>query len=41
MLRYDTLGLIGYFTLLIYIGYRSVRKVKSSADFAVAGNRIV
>nr|WP_067291827.1 sodium:solute symporter family protein [Marinobacterium profundum] len=38
---YDMLGLAGYFVLLIYIGYSSAKKVKSSADFAVAGNRII
>lgn len=38
---YDMLGLVAYFIVLIYIGYRSARKVKSSADFAVAGNKII
>lgn len=34
------LGVIAYFALLVFIGYRSVRHVKTSDDFAVAGNRI-
>ncbi|MBY4678689.1 sodium:solute symporter family protein [Marinobacterium arenosum] len=37
---YDMLGLAAYFILLVWIGYRSARQVHSSADFAVAGNRI-
>ncbi|GHA10986.1 sodium:solute symporter family protein [Oceanisphaera arctica] len=36
----DVMGLLAYFILLGYIGYRSVKKVNSSADFAVAGNKI-
>ncbi len=36
----DLLGLAVYFLLLIVIGYRSARRVKTSDDFAVAGNRI-
>ncbi|MFP2769398.1 sodium:solute symporter family protein [Oceanisphaera sp. KMM 10153] len=36
----DVTGLLAYFILLGYIGYRSVKKVNSSADFAVAGNKI-
>ena len=37
----DVMGLLAYFILLGYIGYRSVKKVNSSADFAVAGNKII
>jgi solute:Na+ symporter, SSS family len=38
---YDWLGLVVYFVVLIYIGFRSAKRVKSSADFAVAGNKII
>ncbi|NHI00448.1 sodium:solute symporter [Oceanimonas sp. MB9] len=37
----DVAGLLAYFILLGYIGYRSIKKVNSSDDFAVAGNRII
>ncbi|GAB2728113.1 sodium:solute symporter family protein [Halomonas garicola] len=37
----DLLGLLVYFAILIAIGYRSARKVSDSADFAVAGNKII
>ncbi|SDL96274.1 solute:Na+ symporter, SSS family [Modicisalibacter muralis] len=37
----DLLGLLVYFAILILIGYRSARKVSNSADFAVAGNKII
>ncbi|OMH31736.1 sodium:solute symporter [Motiliproteus sp. MSK22-1] len=36
----DLLGLAAYFLLIIFIGYRSAKRVKTSDDFAVAGNRI-
>tara|TARA_R110002167_G_scaffold23131_2_gene82431 strand:- start:19946 stop:21349 length:1404 start_codon:yes stop_codon:yes gene_type:complete len=36
----DLLGLTGYFTLLLVVGYLSARRVQTSDDFAVAGNRI-
>ncbi|MEH6625254.1 MAG: sodium:solute symporter family protein [Motiliproteus sp.] len=36
----DLIGLAAYFVLLVVIGYLSSRQVKSSDDFAVAGNRI-
>ncbi|WP_421866996.1 sodium:solute symporter family protein [Motiliproteus sp.] len=36
----DLAGLAFYFILLIVIGYLSSRRVKTSDDFAVAGNRI-
>ena len=37
----DLGGLLLYFAILIYIGYRSAKKVSGSADFAVAGNKII
>ncbi|WP_227368811.1 sodium:solute symporter family protein [Halomonas sp. M20] len=37
----DLLGLLLYFAILILIGYRSAKKVSNSADFAVAGNKII
>ncbi|MEH6470661.1 MAG: sodium:solute symporter family protein [Halopseudomonas sp.] len=37
---WDLLALAAYFVLLIVIGALSTRRVKSSDDFAVAGNRI-
>ena len=37
----DLGGLLLYFAILIYIGYRSAKKVSDSADFAVAGNKII
>lgn len=37
---YDIIGICTYFAILLYIGYRSSQKVQSSADFAVAGNKI-
>ncbi|TVU71240.1 MULTISPECIES: sodium:solute symporter family protein [Cobetia] len=37
----DLLGLLLYFAILLYIGYRSAKKTSSSADFAVAGNKII
>ncbi|MEQ6890572.1 sodium:solute symporter family protein [Halomonas sp. CS7] len=37
----DLLGLLVYFAILIVIGYRSAKKVSGSADFAVAGNKII
>ncbi|WP_413616180.1 sodium:solute symporter family protein [Halomonas cupida] len=37
----DLFGVLIYFAVLIVIGYRSVKKVSSSSDFAVAGNRII
>lgn len=36
----DYLGVAIYFALLFYIGFRSVKQVSDSDDFAVAGNRI-
>lgn len=36
----DYLGVAVYFALLFYIGFRSVKQVNDSDDFAVAGNRI-
>lgn len=40
MTTIDYLGVVIYFALLFYIGFRSIRQVKGSDDFAVAGNRI-
>ena len=37
----DLMGLLLYFAILLYIGYRSAKKTSSSADFAVAGNKII
>ncbi|MEH6651429.1 MAG: sodium:solute symporter family protein [Motiliproteus sp.] len=37
---FDLIGLAVYFVVLILIGYLSSRRIKTSDDFAVAGNRI-
>ena len=37
----DYLGVVAYLLVLVYIAYTSIAKVKSSDDFAVAGNKIV
>ncbi|UTV30730.1 sodium:solute symporter family protein [Photobacterium atrarenae] len=36
----DLAGIAIYFIAMLYIGYRSSKKVQSSNDFAVAGNKI-
>lgn len=36
----DMAGIAMYFIAMLYIGYRSSKKVQSSDDFAVAGNKI-
>ncbi|QEM80652.2 sodium:solute symporter family protein [Halomonas binhaiensis] len=38
---FDLLGLVTYFIILVLVGYRSAKRVSGSADFAVAGNRII
>lgn len=36
----DILGISAYFLMLLYIGFKSSKKVQTSDDFAVAGNKI-
>lgn len=41
MLTLDWLALSLYFVLILIVGVQTVRRVKSSSDFAVASNRII